>query len=114
MSRCPASDPLGRKMVYDLVMDLKGMGKTVFFSVPTSSATWSDCVVGFIGLMVRGRLARVYDRKDFFLNSDDLIHLVVVPLSEDQRREIEPLLSGIYQLPGKTGSILLRPPVSLG
>ena len=27
-------DPLGRKMVYDLVLDLKGMGKTVFFLFP--------------------------------------------------------------------------------
>ena len=91
-------DPLGRKMVYDLVMDLKGMGKTVFFCSHVLSDVERLC--DRIGLMVRGRLARVYDRKDFALNSDDLIHLVVVPLSEDQRRKIEPLLSGIYDCRG--------------
>ncbi|MEJ2698918.1 MAG: hypothetical protein P8Z70_04565, partial [Desulfuromonadales bacterium] len=54
-----------------------------------------------IGLMVRGRLVNVYDRKDFALNSNSLVHLVVSPLSEDHRRKIEPLLSGIYESRGE-------------
>jgi ABC-2 type transport system ATP-binding protein len=88
-------DPNGRKMVFDLVMELKEMGKTVFFCSHILSDVERLC--DRIGLMVRGRLVNVYDRKDFALNSNSLVHLVVSPLSEDHRRKIEPLLSGIYE-----------------
>jgi ABC-2 type transport system ATP-binding protein len=85
-------DPLGRKMVFDLVMELKDKGKTVFFCSHILSDVERLC--DRIGLMVRGRLSRVYDRNDFAYKP--LIYLGVSSLSKGQREKIEPMVDGIY------------------
>lgn len=88
-------DPIGRKMVFDLVVDLKAAGKTVFFCSHILSDVERLC--DRIGLMVMGRLAGVYERKDFAHSSAPLVHLVVSPLSGSQREKIEPMVDGIYK-----------------
>jgi ABC-2 type transport system ATP-binding protein len=88
-------DPIGRKMVFDLVMELKSSGKTVFFCSHILSDVERLC--DRIGLMVQGRLIRVYERKDFAHSAEPLVHLAVSPLSEGQRAKLEPLLNGIYE-----------------
>lgn len=87
-------DPIGRKMVFDLVMELKATGKTVFFCSHILSDVERLC--DRIGLMVQGRLARVYERKEFAHSSERLVHIAVSPLSQSQREKLEPILSGIY------------------
>jgi ABC-2 type transport system ATP-binding protein len=57
-------DPLGRKMVGDLIMELKGQGKTVFFSSHILSDIERFC--DRVGIIVGGRL-RVVDRVDSLL-----------------------------------------------
>jgi ABC-2 type transport system ATP-binding protein len=88
-------DPIGRKMVFDLVMELKNAGKTVFFCSHILSDVERLC--NRIGLMVQGRLARVYDRKDFANSSVPFVHLAVPPLSEEQRKKINPIVNGIHE-----------------
>ncbi len=58
-------DPLGRKMVGDLIMELKGQGKTVFFSSHILSDIERFC--DRVGIIVGGRL-RVVDRVDSLLS----------------------------------------------
>jgi ABC-2 type transport system ATP-binding protein len=88
-------DPIGRKMVLDLVMELKEAGKTVFFCSHILGDVERLC--DRIGLMVRGRLAGVYERKDFALCSQGLVHLAVPSLSEGQRAKLEPMLKGVHE-----------------
>jgi ABC-2 type transport system ATP-binding protein len=82
-------------MVFDLVMELKNAGKTVFFCSHILSDVERLC--NRIGLMVQGRLARVYDRKDFANSSVPFVHLAVPPLSEEQRKKINPIVNGIHE-----------------
>ena len=90
-------DPIGRKMVFDLVMELKAAGKTVFFCSHILSDVERLC--DRIGILVQGRLAGIYEQKDFSQNAEPLIHLVVVPLSKDQRERIAPMVNGIVERP---------------
>jgi ABC-2 type transport system ATP-binding protein len=50
-------DPIGRKMVGDLILELKGQGKTVFFSshILNDIERFSDRA----GIIIRGKLRRV-------------------------------------------------------
>jgi ABC-2 type transport system ATP-binding protein len=83
-------DPIGRKMVFDLVMDLKGQGKTVFFCSHILSDVERLC--DRIGLMANGSLVRKFDRDDFLQGADAPIHLVTSQLSAPQQMEISPLV----------------------
>ena len=58
-------DPIGRKMVGDLILELKGQGKTVFFSSHILSDIERFC--DRVGIIVGGRL-RVVDRVDSLLS----------------------------------------------
>jgi len=59
-------DPIGRKMVGDLIVELKAGGKTVFFSshILTDIERFCDRV----GIIIRGRL-RMVDRLDHLLST---------------------------------------------
>ncbi len=50
-------DPVGRKEVRDLILDLKGKGKTVFFS--THIVPDAEMICDRVGIIVAGRLVRV-------------------------------------------------------
>jgi ABC-2 type transport system ATP-binding protein len=50
-------DPVGRKEVRDLILDLKGRGKTVFFS--THIVPDVEMICDRVGILVAGRLTRV-------------------------------------------------------
>lgn len=58
-------DPIGRKMVGDLILELKAQGKTVFFSshILTDIERFCDRV----GIIIGGRL-RMVDRLDHLLS----------------------------------------------
>ena len=71
-------DPIGRKMVGDLILDLKSQGKTVFFSshILTDIERFCDR----IGILVGGKL-RLIDKVDTVLASyssleDAFLHVV--------------------------------------
>lgn len=57
-------DPIGRKMVVDLVLELKTAGKTIFFCSHILSDVERLC--DRIGLMVGGRLVKEFERKDLY------------------------------------------------
>ena len=63
-------DPIGRKLVGDLIRELKSQGKTVFFSshILTDVERFCDRA----GIMVGGRLRRVGRLADFLSGQDTL------------------------------------------
>lgn len=50
-------DPIGRREVRDIILDLKARGRTVFFSTHILSDT--EMICDRVGMLVRGRLAAV-------------------------------------------------------
>ena len=84
-------DPVGRKMVFDLVTDLKCQGKTVFFCSHILNDVERLC--DRIGMMNKGRLLHVLDQSSFVSSDHELLHLVVEPLSDPQRNGLQPLVN---------------------
>ena len=68
-------DPIGRKMVFDLVMEMKGKGKTIFFCSHILSDVERLC--DRIGLLVGGKLTHVFEKDEFIADTDRPVHLVV-------------------------------------
>lgn len=86
-------DPVGRKMVFDLVTDLKDKGKTVFFCSHILNDVERLC--DRIGIMNRGRLLHVLDQDSFSSSDQELLHLVVRPLDEVQRNGLQALVTAL-------------------
>ena len=63
-------DPIGRKMVGDIILELKGEGKTVFFSSHILSDIERFC--DRIGIIVGGRLRRTSSVADVLKEGDTL------------------------------------------
>lgn len=68
-------DPVGRKMVFDLVMDLKGQGKTVFFCSHILNDVERLC--DRIGLMHKGVLVKEFSREDLLHQEEKTVFLQV-------------------------------------
>jgi len=79
-------DPIGRKMVLDLVLELKGQGKTVFFCSHILSDVERLC--DRIGILVGGHLVRELSREDFEEKDELPVHLALGPLGAREREAI--------------------------
>jgi ABC-2 type transport system ATP-binding protein len=88
-------DPFGRKMVFDLVTELKEEGKTVFFCSHILSDVERLC--DRIGLMNKGRLIRLFSRDDFRQESGAAVNLVTGMLSPEQQQAVRPLIENLRQ-----------------
>jgi ABC-2 type transport system ATP-binding protein len=86
-------DPLGRKMVFDVVMELKQQGKTIFFCSHILSDVERLC--DRIGVLVTGRLVREFALQDFEEDRSRAIHLLLDPVSVAQQQS---LVSGLGEL----------------
>jgi ABC-2 type transport system ATP-binding protein len=84
-------DPLGRRMVLDLVRDLSKQGKTIFFCSHILSDVEQLC--DRIGVMVDGRLIQVFGKGQFWHEEESLIHLSVAPLSAEQEQGLQDLVA---------------------
>jgi ABC-2 type transport system ATP-binding protein len=82
-------DPIGRKMVFDLVMELKGEGKTVFFCSHILNDVERLC--DRIGLIHQGRLLHLFDRHDFAQHEGVGVFLRLSSLSPLQQQGLEHL-----------------------
>jgi ABC-2 type transport system ATP-binding protein len=82
-------DPIGRKMVFDLVMELKGEGKTIFFCSHILNDVERLC--DRIGLIHQGRLLRLFERQDFIQHEGVKVFLQLESLSSDQQQELQEL-----------------------
>ena len=76
-------DPIGRKHVFDIVMELKQQGKTIFFCSHILSDVERLC--DRIGMLHQGRLVRTFESSDFSDEIDLAVHLRIGPLSPELR-----------------------------
>ncbi len=86
-------DPIGRKMVFDLVMELKQQGKTIFFCSHILSDVERLC--DRIGLMAKGRLIKQFSREDFLQNIGKTVFLQTTRLTETQKDVLNSLGTSI-------------------
>jgi len=84
-------DPVGRRMVFDLVSELRKDGKTVFFCSHILSDVERLC--DRVGLMVGGRLLRTIERQDLLAAPGNRVQVRVAVLTAAQRQQLEPLLT---------------------
>jgi len=82
-------DPIGRKMVFDLIMELKQQGKTIFFCSHILSDVERLC--DRISLMVNGCLIKQFNREDFLQNMGKTVFLQTPFITEVQQKNIESL-----------------------
>jgi ABC-2 type transport system ATP-binding protein len=86
-------DPVGRRMVFELITDLKEKGKTVFFCSHILNDVERLC--DQIGIMNKGRLLKIVYSETFVLNNGEMLHFLVKHLSQNQRYLIKPLVTAI-------------------
>jgi len=86
-------DPIGRKMVFDLIMELKQQGKTIFFCSHILNDVERLC--DRIALMNKGELIKQFDREDFLQDADKNIFLQTSSLDESQQQNITSLGTAI-------------------
>lgn len=89
-------DPIGRKMVFDLVMELKGEGKTIFFCSHILNDVERLC--DRIGLIHQGRLVRSFERDDVSKRAGKAVILELEPAAADHVRELESLGGRVREL----------------
>lgn len=99
-------DPLGRSLVFDLVMELKRQGKTVFFCSHILNDVERLC--DRICLMNKGRLVRELNENDFKRNSQNEVFLQVQSLTAEQKEILQKLNVSMRM---DTGWVLLAVPV---
>lgn len=80
-------DPIGRKMVFDLIMELKQMGKTIFFCSHILSDVERLC--DRIGLMAKGRLIKQFSQENFLQNDEKTVFLYLSFLTEIQQDKLK-------------------------
>ena len=79
-------DPVGRKEVRDLILDLKARGKTVFFS--THIIPDVEMICDRVGIIVNGRLIRVGPLDELLGTEVESIEIAASGLDEAELREV--------------------------
>jgi ABC-2 type transport system ATP-binding protein len=98
-------DPIGRAMVFDLVMELKGQRKTIFFCSHILNDVERLC--DRIALMHKGRLIKEFERKDFIQHLGRTVFLQVATLDPSLQHELQAL--GVSLRTEAAGQLLAIP-----
>jgi ABC-2 type transport system ATP-binding protein len=98
-------DPIGRKMVFDLVMELKDQGKTIFFCSHILNDVERLC--DRIGLMHNGRLIKEFAREDFLPNTVNSVFLQTAGMPQTPLEKVQ-LLGVTVRIEGE-GHLLAIP-----
>ena len=80
-------DPVGRKMVFDLIMELKNNGKTVFLCSHILNDVERLC--DRIGIMNKGHLVRAFERRELMQVGESSIFLQTQKLLQTQILKLE-------------------------
>lgn len=82
-------DPVGRKMVFDLVLELKKQGKTIFFCSHILNDVERLC--DRIGMMNKGRLIEEFKQEDFLQNLGQTVFIHIAELAQNQLEQLQAL-----------------------
>ena len=102
-------DPLGRKLVFDIVLELKEKGKTVFFCSHILSDVERLC--DRMGVLVKGQLVRTFEKKDFEESKEQELHLLLSPVPEEKQEILRGFPGKLSEVP--SGFLLSIPPEKL-
>jgi ABC-2 type transport system ATP-binding protein len=81
-------DPIGRKEFRDLILALKGQGKTVFFS--SHILQDMEMMVDRVGIIINGRISRQGRLSEMIAGSTQCYEIVCARMSEKQLAQITP------------------------
>ncbi|MCP4116035.1 MAG: ABC transporter ATP-binding protein [Desulfobacteraceae bacterium] len=79
-------DPMGRKLISDLIIDMRNQGKTIFFSSHILSDVEKLC--DRIGILNKGQLLYCGSLKDFTSNNDDIETAFVNLIETDNGKQV--------------------------
>ena len=82
-------DPIGRRMVFDLILELKDQGKTIFFCSHILNDVERLC--DRIGLMNKGQLSKQFERDDFLQDTGKTVFLHTSKLDDSNQQIIRSL-----------------------
>jgi len=91
-------DPIGRKMVFDLILELKEQGKTIFFCSHILNDVERLC--DRIALTNKGELIKQFEGGDFLQDIDKTVFLHTSSLDEFQQQSVQSL-GGSVRLEGE-------------
>jgi len=91
-------DPVGRKMVFDLVNELKEEGKTIFFCSHILSDVERLC--DRIGLLSQGRLIESFETETLISGRQGQVHLKVDRLDAKQKESLAAILDRVTETEG--------------
>ena len=81
-------DPIGRKEFRDLILTLKGQGKTIFFS--SHILQDMEMMVDKVGIIINGRISRQGQLSEMIASSTQYHEIVCSRISEKQLAQINP------------------------
>jgi ABC-2 type transport system ATP-binding protein len=81
-------DPIGRKELRDLILTLKGQGKTIFFS--SHILQDMEMMVDKVGIIINGRISRQGHLSEMIASSTRYHEIVCSRISEKQLAQINP------------------------
>jgi ABC-2 type transport system ATP-binding protein len=102
-------DPLGRKLVIDIVLELKEKGKTVFFCSHILSDVERLC--DRMGVLVKGQLVKTFEKKDFQETEVHELHLLLPPVSGEKKEALQSISGKLSA--ASNGLLLSIPPEKL-
>ena len=81
-------DPIGRKEFRDLILNLKGQGKTIFFS--SHILQDMEMMVDKVGIIINGKISREGRLSEMIAGSTRYHEIVCARISEKQLTQIKP------------------------
>jgi ABC-2 type transport system ATP-binding protein len=81
-------DPIGRKEFRDLILALKGQGKTIFFS--SHILQDMEMMVDKVGIIINGRISRQGRLSEMIARSTECYEIVCARIGEKQLAQINP------------------------
>jgi ABC-2 type transport system ATP-binding protein len=85
-------DPIGRKEFRDLLLALKGQGKTIFFS--SHILQDMEMMVDRVGIIINGRISRQGRLSEMIAGSTQCYEIVCAQMTEKQLAQITPHFAG--------------------
>jgi ABC-2 type transport system ATP-binding protein len=85
-------DPIGRKEFRDLILALKGQGKTIFFS--SHILQDAEMMVDKVGIIINGRISRQGRLSEMIASSTQCYEIVCARITENQLAQISPSFVG--------------------
>jgi ABC-2 type transport system ATP-binding protein len=100
-------DPIGRKEVRDIIVNLRKEGKTIFFSSHILSD--AEMICDRVGILVKGKLLKVGRTAQILSEEIESIEITAKNISQNQEEELSRISSRILKSDNKVMFIVSTP-----